>query len=115
MVVNTVDGSQGSERDVILFSSVRSNSWGDIGFLADPRRMNVALTRARRQLVVFGNADTLRQSRSLWTDWVDMYVEDDSGRNNSEEKWGEWTKWSGGGAGGQNKNEGWSEDWKSSW
>ncbi len=61
--VNTVDGFQGQERDVIVVSLVRSNEEGDIGFLRDLRRMNVAITRARMKLLIIGNADTLRRHR----------------------------------------------------
>lgn len=57
--VNTVDGFQGQERDIIMISLVRSNDKGQIGFLNDLRRMNVAITRARMKLIIIGNADTL--------------------------------------------------------
>lgn len=57
--VNTVDGFQGQERDIIMISLVRSNDQGQIGFLNDLRRMNVAITRARMKLIIIGNADTL--------------------------------------------------------
>ena len=57
--VNTVDGFQGQERDVILISLVRSNDEGQIGFLRDLRRMNVAITRARMKLIILGNAETM--------------------------------------------------------
>lgn len=57
--VNTVDGFQGQERDIILISLVRSNDQGQIGFLNDLRRMNVAMTRARMKLIIFGNKETL--------------------------------------------------------
>ncbi len=57
--INTVDGFQGQERDVILISLVRSNEHGKIGFLHDLRRMNVAITRARMKLVIVGNSRTL--------------------------------------------------------
>lgn len=57
--VNTVDGFQGQERDVILISLVRSNAEGQIGFLRDLRRMNVAITRARMKLIILGDPDTL--------------------------------------------------------
>ena len=57
--VNTVDGFQGQERDVIVISMVRSNDDGNIGFLRDLRRMNVAMTRARMKLLIVGNVPTL--------------------------------------------------------
>uniref|UniRef100_UPI00402A331E AAA domain-containing protein n=1 Tax=Segatella hominis TaxID=2518605 RepID=UPI00402A331E len=77
--VNTVDGFQGQERDVILISLVRSNDEGQIGFLKDLRRMNVAMTRARMKLIILGNKDTMTQHpfyKKLWE-----YVE---GPNNDE-------------------------------
>ena len=77
--VNTVDGFQGQERDVILISLVRSNDEGQIGFLKDLRRMNVAMTRARMKLIILGNKDTMTQHpfyKKLWE-----YVE---GLNNDE-------------------------------
>lgn len=61
--VNTVDGFQGQERDVILISMVRDNESGNIGFLNDLRRMNVAITRARMKLIIFGNAETLSKTK----------------------------------------------------
>ena len=57
--VNTVDGFQGQERDVILISLVRANDEGQIGFLSDLRRMNVAITRARMKLIILGDTTTL--------------------------------------------------------
>lgn len=57
--INTVDGFQGQERDVIVISLVRSNDAGNIGFLRDLRRMNVAMTRARMKLIIIGDAATL--------------------------------------------------------
>ncbi|MGA0555764.1 AAA domain-containing protein [Larkinella sp. VNQ87] len=57
--VNTVDGFQGQERDIVYISMTRSNAEGEIGFLADIRRMNVAMTRARKKLVVVGDSATL--------------------------------------------------------
>lgn len=59
LTVNTVDGFQGQERDVIFISLVRANEEGQIGFLNDLRRMNVAITRARMKLVILGEAKTL--------------------------------------------------------
>ena len=60
LTVNTVDGFQGQERDVIFISLVRANNEGQIGFLNDLRRMNVAITRARMKLVIFGDAITMK-------------------------------------------------------
>ena len=59
LTVNTVDGFQGQERDVILISLVRSNDEGQIGFLRDLRRMNVAITRARMKLIILGDPHTM--------------------------------------------------------
>lgn len=59
ITVNTVDGFQGQERDVIIISLVRANEEGQIGFLNDLRRMNVAITRARMKLIILGDASTL--------------------------------------------------------
>ena len=67
--VNTVDGFQGQERDVILISLVRSNDAGQIGFLRDLRRMNVAITRARMKLIILGNVQTMTPHpfyKKLW-------------------------------------------------
>ena len=67
--VNTVDGFQGQERDVILVSLVRSNAEGQIGFLRDLRRMNVAITRARMKLIILGDVATLTRHpfyKKLW-------------------------------------------------
>lgn len=63
VVVNTIDSFQGQERDVIYISLVRSNERSEIGFLKDYRRMNVAMTRARKKLVVVGDSATLATDR----------------------------------------------------
>ena len=67
--VNTVDGFQGQERDIIVISMVRSNDQGQIGFLSDLRRMNVAITRARMKVIILGDRSTLTRHpfyRKLW-------------------------------------------------
>lgn len=60
--INTIDSFQGQERDIVYLSMTRSNSDGNIGFLSDTRRMNVAMTRARKKLVVIGDSATLGQN-----------------------------------------------------
>ena len=69
--INTIDGFQGRERDVAIFSTVRSSRRGAIGFVADERRINVGLTRSRASLFVLGNAAALRQDRN----WGKLVVE----------------------------------------
>lgn len=59
LTIDSIDGFQGQERDIIVISLVRSNAQGEIGFLSDTRRMNVALTRAKRKLIVIGDSATL--------------------------------------------------------
>ncbi len=72
ITISTVDGFQGREADIVIFSAVRSNPQGRIGFVADARRLNVAITRARRGLVVLGNGETLRHDANwrAWLSWV---------------------------------------------
>ncbi len=85
--IDSVDGFQGREKEVVVLSLVRSNTEGDVGFLADVRRMNVALTRARRKLIIIGDSATLSchpfyerlfaylesigAHRSVWEEYVD--------------------------------------------
>ena len=57
--INTVDAFQGQERDIIAISFVRSNNDGEVGFLGDIRRTNVAMTRARKKLIMVGDSATL--------------------------------------------------------
>ncbi|XP_058090437.1 uncharacterized protein LOC131236919 isoform X2 [Magnolia sinica] len=68
--VGSVDGFQGGEMDIIILSTVRSNSKGSVGFLANFNRTNVALTRARHCLWILGNASTLIRSDSVWEELV---------------------------------------------
>lgn len=69
IAVNTVDSFQGQERDIVYISMVRSNAEGVIGFLSDIRRMNVAMTRARKKLVIVGDSATLAQF-SFYADFI---------------------------------------------
>eukprot|EP01120_Amphizonella_sp_Union-15-10_P016554 TRINITY_DN878_c0_g1_i1.p1 TRINITY_DN878_c0_g1~~TRINITY_DN878_c0_g1_i1.p1 ORF type:complete len:735 (-),score=165.04 TRINITY_DN878_c0_g1_i1:86-2290(-) len=70
--VSSVDGFQGREQEVIIFTCVRSNDKGEVGFLSDWRRLNVALTRPRRGIVVVGNKKTLSNDEhwKSWLDWI---------------------------------------------
>lgn len=67
--VNTIDSFQGQERDIVYISMVRSNPEGEIGFLSDIRRMNVAMTRGRKKLVVIGDSATL-SVLPFYTDFI---------------------------------------------
>lgn len=69
IAVNTIDSFQGQERDLIYISLARSNAEGTIGFLADIRRMNVAMTRAKKKLVVIGDSATLARS-AFYADFI---------------------------------------------
>ncbi len=71
--VKSIDGYQGREKEVIVLSAVRSNPKGNVGFLDDSRRLNVALTRAKRGLVVIGDPKTLRNQRDwdFWLTWAE--------------------------------------------
>ncbi|RPA72549.1 DNA helicase [Ascobolus immersus RN42] len=68
--IGTVDGFQGREKEVVILSLVRSNDKGEIGFLGEKRRLNVAVTRARRCLVVIGDGETLSREKGWVKDWV---------------------------------------------
>jgi hypothetical protein len=78
--VRSVDGYQGREKDAIVFSAVRSNRLGRVGFLKDWRRLNVALTRARNGIIVVGDSRTLRHEANWrafidWTKAEGVYVD----------------------------------------
>ncbi|GJU83140.1 UvrD-like helicase, ATP-binding domain, P-loop containing nucleoside triphosphate hydrolase [Tanacetum coccineum] len=68
--VKSIDGFQGGEEDIIILSTVRSNSHGSVGFISSPQRTNVALTRARHCLWILGNERTLTKSESIWKEVV---------------------------------------------
>ena len=76
LIISTVDGFQGREADVVILCTVRSNDKGSVGFVKDPRRMNVAITRARRNLVVIGSKATLSNDPT-WRKWL-QWVEEQS-------------------------------------
>ncbi len=73
VTINTIDSFQGQEKDIVYISMVRSNTEGTIGFLSDTRRMNVAMTRARKKLVIIGDSATLSQS-GFYNDFI-AYVD----------------------------------------
>ncbi|XP_008218818.1 PREDICTED: probable helicase MAGATAMA 3 isoform X2 [Prunus mume] len=76
--ITTVDGCQGREKDVAIFSCVRASEKGAIGFLADFRRMNVGITRAKSSILVVGSASTLRKGDEHWNNLVESAEKRDS-------------------------------------
>jgi superfamily I DNA and/or RNA helicase len=86
--VDSVDGFQGREKEAVIISLVRSNQQGEIGFLGDVRRMNVAITRARRALIMVGDSATL--STDPFYQRLLEYVEVHGGYETVWEEGGEW-------------------------
>ncbi|TIA92712.1 hypothetical protein E3P99_00505 [Wallemia hederae] len=73
--IGSVDGVQGREQEVVIISLVRSNESGEVGFLKEERRLNVAMTRAKRQLIVVGNSATIKRGGSYLKKWMDFLEE----------------------------------------
>ena len=71
--IESVDGFQGMEKEYIIISTVRSNKFGHIGFLKSPKRLNVSLTRARKGLIIVGNAECLAKRNGIWRDLIKYY------------------------------------------
>jgi len=71
VTIDTIDSFQGQERDVVIISLVRSNPEGEIGFLKDYRRMNVAMTRAKKKLILIGDSATLGQDK-FYSDFIEF-------------------------------------------
>ncbi|KAF9951459.1 hypothetical protein BGZ70_000987 [Mortierella alpina] len=70
--IGTVDGFQGREKQAIILTLVRSNDTGDVGFLSDRRRLNVAMTRSKRHLCVVGDSETLSKKDAFLKAWMDF-------------------------------------------
>ena len=71
--IESVDGFQGMEKDYIIISTVRSNTYGAIGFLRSQKRLNVSLTRARKGVIILGDAECLSKRNSIWRDLIEFY------------------------------------------
>ncbi|TIC03796.1 P-loop containing nucleoside triphosphate hydrolase protein [Wallemia mellicola] len=70
--IGSVDGVQGREQEVVIMSLVRSNETGEVGFLKEERRLNVAMTRAKRQLIIVGNSATIKRGSNYLKKWMDF-------------------------------------------
>ena len=75
--IESVDGFQGMEKDYIIISTVRSNVSGKIGFLTSTKRLNVALTRAKKGVIILGNAECLAKKNGIWRDLISYYFSND--------------------------------------
>ncbi|SDA01402.1 BZ3500_MvSof-1268-A1-R1_Chr10-1g02630 [Microbotryum saponariae] len=73
--IGSIDGMQGRENEVVIISLVRSNQKGEVGFLNDQRRLNVAMTRPKRQLVVVGDSATVKKGSTYLKDWMEWLEE----------------------------------------
>ena len=73
MRIESVDGFQGMEKNIIILSTVRNNIKGEIGFLDSPQRINVALTRAKKGLIILGNYECLSKRAGIWKDLIFFY------------------------------------------
>ena len=72
--VRTIDSWQGREKEFMIFSAVRSNKHGNIGFLENERRTNVALTRAKHGMIIVGNSQTLSEADENWAVLIEMFI-----------------------------------------
>ncbi len=86
IAVNTIDSFQGQERDIVYISMTRSNANGIIGFLADTRRMNVAMTRARKKLVIIGDSATLSR-HPFYSDFIAYAEKHNAYKSAWDENW----------------------------
>ncbi|KAI3576966.1 AAA domain-containing protein [Fusarium oxysporum f. sp. albedinis] len=75
--LGSVDGFQGREKEAVIVSLVRSNSEGEVGFLGEKRRLNVAMTRPKRSLTVIGDSETVQRGGSFLKKWM-QYLEDNA-------------------------------------
>lgn len=81
LVVGSVDGMQGQEREAVVLSLVRSNAKQEVGFLAEHRRLNVGMTRAKRQLCVVGDSSTVSKGSKYLKSWMSWL------ENNADVRW----------------------------
>lgn len=73
--LGSVDGFQGREKEAVIVTLVRSNSDGEVGFLAEKRRLNVAMTRAKRSLTVIGDSETVKKGSKFLKKWMEFLEE----------------------------------------